>query len=120
MAEQLNRTIAEVEFDGLLDAAYANHTVGVTVLAGQGELKRGTVLAINADGKAVIAAGGSGTECRYILNKDVDTTGADAVALAYDEGRFIKQHLIVADGYTLTTADIDALRTHNICLADEL
>lgn len=120
MAEQLNRTIAEVEFDGLLDAAYANHTVGVTVLSGQGELKRGTVLAINADGKAVIASGADGTECRYILNKDVDATDTDAVALAYDEGRFIKQHLIVADGYTLTAADIDALRTHNICLADEL
>lgn len=120
MAEQLNRIVAEVEFDGLLDAAYANHTVGVTVLAGQGILKRGTVLAINADGKAVIASGAEGTECRYILRKDVDTTGADAVAYAYDEGRFIKSRLIVGEGYALTADDIDALRTHNICLADEL
>lgn len=120
MAEQLNRIVAQVEFDGLLDAAYDNHTVGVTVLAGQGVLKRGTVLAINAAGKAVIAAGAEGTECRYILKKDVDTTDADAVAYAYDEGRFIKSYLIVAEGYTLTAADIDALRVHNIGVADEL
>jgi hypothetical protein len=120
MAEQLTRIIAEVEYDGLLDAAYSNHTVGVTVLAGQGELKRGTVLAINADNKAVIASGAEGTECRYILRKDIDAAEADTVAYAYDEGRFIKSHLIVGEGYTLTPADIDALRTHNICLADEL
>lgn len=120
MAEQLNRIIAQVEYDGLLDAAYANHTVGVTVAAGQGELKRGTVLAINADNKAVIASGASGTECRYILRKDVNAADADTVAYAYDEGRFIKSRLIVDEGYTLTATDIDALRTHNICLADEL
>lgn len=126
MAEQLNRTVANVEFDGLLDAAYANHTVGVTVASGQGKLTRGTVLAINDAGKAVIlgTAKASGEtnapEARYILNKDVDATSADAVALAYDEGRFIKSKLIVKANYTITAADIDALRVHNICVADEL
>ena len=120
MAEQLTRIIAQVEYDGLLDAAYSNHTVGVTIAAGQGELKRGTVLAINADNKAVKASGASGTECRYILRKDVNAAEADTVAYAYDEGRFIKSRLIVGDGYTLTAKDIDTLRTHNICLADEL
>ena len=45
---------------------------------------------------------------------------ADTVAYAYDEGRFIKSRLIVGEGYTLTAKDIDTLRTHNICLADEL
>ncbi len=126
MTEQLNREIANVEFDGLLDAAYANHSVGVTIAAGQGKLERGTVLAINASGKAVILgtdkATGEATapEARYILNKAVDATDADTVAIAYDEGRFIRQHLIVKEGYTMTAADIDALRVHNICIADEL
>lgn len=127
MAEQLNRTVvANVVPDGLLDAAYANHTVGVTVAAGQGVLERGTVLAINEAGKAVILGTAKGEdedaapEARYILNKGVDATDADAVALAYDEGRFIKQKLIVKANYTMTAADIDALRVHNICIADEI
>lgn len=126
MAEQLNRTVvSNVVPDGLLDAAYANHTIGITVEAGQGELERGTVLAINEAGKAVIlgteaAEGEAAPEARYILNKAVDATEADAVALAYDEGRFIRQNLIVKEGYEMTAADVDALRVHNICIADEL
>lgn len=126
MTENLNRNVASVEFDGLLDAAYANHSVGVTVAAGQGKLERGTVLAINEAGKAVIlgtAKGSSETaapEARYILNKAVDATDADTVAIAYDEGRFIKQHLIVKTDYTMTAADLNTLRIHNICVADEL
>ena len=174
MTEQLNRTVANVEFDGLVDAAYANHSVGVTVASGQGKLARGTVLSINDDGKAVICgtdrpagylecesttpgalkvvasnpsdgqiAVASVTpvvdssytptandyvvyqefkhfEARYILNKDIDATSADTVAIAYDQGRFIKQHLAVKTQYTLTAADIDSLRVHNICVADEL
>ncbi len=119
MSEKLNRTVATVEMDGLLDAAYPNHSCGVTVASGQGVLKRGTVLAIGADGKAVIA-GTESAEPRYILNKDVDATSSDAVAIAYDEGRFIKQHLIVKSEYTLSADDIDKLRIHNICVADEL
>ncbi len=64
--------------------------------------------------------GTTAPEARYILNKAVDATDADTVAIAYDEGRFIRQHLIVKEGYTMTAADIDALRVHNICIADEL
>lgn len=123
MAENLNRTVAQVNFDGLVDAACANRSCGVTIASGEGKLKRGSVLAVNEDGKCVLmrtADEGETLEARYILNKDVDATSADAVAIAYEEGRFIKQHLIVASGYTLTAADIDALRVHNIGLADEL
>lgn len=127
MSEKLNRKVADVTLDGLVDAAYANKSCGVTVASGQGVLKRGTVLGVNSSGKCVIL-GTTETvdsksvkcEARYILNKDVDATDADAVAIAYEEGRFIKQHLIVKDEYTMTADDIDALRVHNIGLADQL
>ena len=121
MTEKLNRTVvSNVVPDGLLDAAYTNHTIGITVEAGQGKLERGTVLAIKESGKAVILGTESALEARYILNKAVDATEADTVALAYDQGRFIRQHLIVKDDYQMTAADVDALRVHNICIADEL
>jgi len=127
MSENLNRTVATVTVDGLVDAAYANKSCGVTVAKGQGKLERGTVLAVNSAGKCVILGttetSGETTvtcEARYILNKDVDATSADAVAIAYEEGRFIKQHLIVKSGYTMTADDIDNLRVHNIGLADQL
>lgn len=121
MAENLKRNVAEVTFDGLVDAAYANKSCGVTVASGQGILKRGSVLAVK-NGKCILLGSetGNGIEARYILNKEVDATSADAVAIAYEEGRFIKQHLIVANEYTMTAADIDALRVHNIGLADQL
>lgn len=127
MTEKLNRVVAEVTSDGLLDAAYANHKVGVTILAGQGELKRGTVLATNEANKCVIlgtakAEGETNNPvAKYILAKDVDASGnSDVVAIAYDEARVIKQHLIVKTNYTITAADLDNLRVHNICVAEEL
>ena len=123
MSEKLNREVADVTLDGLVDAAYANKSCGVTIASGQGVLKRGTVLAVNSEGKCVILGTQESDkvcEARYILSKDVDATDADAVTIAYEEGRFIKQYLIVKDDYTLTADDIDALRVHNIGLADQL
>lgn len=119
MAEQLNRTVANVEFDNLINSAYKTDVFGVTVASGQGELKRGTALGLKADGKAVIL-GTADAEANCILAKDVDATSADAVAVAYREGHFNTGALIVADGYTLTAADKEAFRTKNIILSDEL
>jgi hypothetical protein len=64
----------------------------VTVQAGQGVLKRGTVLGIvTASGKAVIVNsanqdGSQTADC--ILTDDVDTTNGDVVASAYAAGTF--------------------------------
>lgn len=122
MVEKLNRNVASVAFDGLVDAACSNHSCGVTIAAGQGMLFRGSILAVGEDEKCVLLGTVEGAKARYILQKDVDATDAnsDAVAIAYDEGRFVKQHTIVKSGYTLTPADIDELRTHNIGLVDEI
>ena len=175
MAENLKREIATVEFDGLVNAAYPNESVGITLLKNQGVLKRGTVIALDDNNKGIVLgtdltagyleatsstpgalkvvasnpsegqiAVASVTpvvdsdytpaandyvvyqeakhfEPKYILHKDIDTDGAaDVVGIAYAEGHFIKQKLIVKTGYTITAADIDSLRIHNISLADTL
>lgn len=119
MAEQLNRTVADVEFDNLVNSAFKTDVFGVTVASGQGVLKRGTALALNAAGKAVILGTADAT-ANCILAKDVDATSADAVAMAYREGHFNTGALIVKSAYTLTAADKEAFRTKNIILSDEL
>lgn len=118
MAKKLNRTIAEVTPDGMVDAGIVK-TCGVTLKANQGVLKRGTILGVNADNKCV-ALGAEAGEARFILCDDTDTTGADTVAVAYSEVTFVKQYAIVAADYTLTADDIDALRVHNITLVDQV
>lgn len=119
MAEQLNRTVANVEFDNLVNSAFKTDVFGVTVASGQGVLKRGTALALNSAGKAVILGTADAT-ANCILVKDVDATSGDVVAMAYREGHFNTDALIVKNGYTLTAADKEAFRTKNIILSDEL
>lgn len=127
MVEKLNRTVADVTPDNLVNSAFKTDSFGVTVASGQGELKRGTVLALNSSGKAVILGTEEeiksvATKCvaNCILQKDVDATSADVVTIAYREGHFNKDALIVKSDYTLTADDIDVLRTHNIILSDEI
>ena len=127
MVEKLNRTVADVTPDNLVNSAFKTDSFGVTVASGQGELKRGTVLALNSSGKAVILGTEEeiknvSTKCvaNCILQKDVDATSADVVTIAYREGHFNKDALIVKSDYTLTADDIDVLRTHNIILSDEI
>ncbi len=127
MVEKLNRTVADVIPDNLVNSAFKTDSFGVTVASGQGELKRGTVLALNSSGKAVILGTEEeiksvATKCvaNCILQKNVDATSADVVTIAYREGHFNKDALIVKSDYTLTADDIDVLRTHNIILSDEI
>ena len=117
MAEQLNKLVAEVTPDNLINSAYATNACHVTVAAGQGALKRGTALGIK-DGKAVIL-GTDGATASYVLAKDVDAT-AEAVAVAYREGHFNADALIVKGGYTISEADKAEFRKNNIILSEAL
>lgn len=55
----------------------------------------------------------------YVLAEDtVVGTAEDAVAVAYRSGCFSPDHVIVTEGYTLTDADVDALRTRDIVFKD--
>lgn len=50
-----------------------------------------------------------------VLTVDVDASGAaDVVAVAYRSGCFNPDAIILAEGYTLTAADKDALRKYDI------
>ena len=88
-------------------------TTAVKIAAGAGALKRGTVLAVNADGNCEVMK--SGSTPAYILATDVDASGAEPVAAAvYRSGNFNPNAVIVADGYALTAADKDTLRKYGI------
>ena len=118
MAEQLNKLVAEVTPDNLVNSAHETNACHVTVAAGQGTLKRGTALAVTADGKAVILGTADAT-ASWILAKDVDAT-EETVAVAFREGHFNADALIVKADYTITATDKDEFRKRNIILSESL
>lgn len=90
----------------------------VTIAAGQGTLKRGTVLAVNADEKCCIL-GTENCTASYILAENADDASeTDMVAPAYRSGDFNKGALIVKPGYTITEQDIRELRNGGIYLGN--
>lgn len=95
---------------------------GITILAGQGILKRGSVIGIiSASGKGKLAAKASvdGSQvAKYILADDVDTT-ADVVAQCYESGLFNRKALIFAAVNTAADHE-DSLRQYGIFLDDNI
>lgn len=59
-------------------------------------------------------------EVSCILADDVDATSADATGVAYRCGNFNPAAVILPTGYTLTDADIDALRRFDIIFTQML
>ena len=112
--------VGELKSEMLIaDASVAVSAVTVTLkkTTAVKELKKGTVLEADADGKCAILAGTSGSTAAYILAEDISTsTSEDVVAEAYQTGKFVTNSLIVADGYTLAVGDIKALRDAGIFL----
>lgn len=84
-----------------------------TIKSGEGALKRGTVLGQGSDGKLAVL-GGSGLTAYGVLCNDVDATSGDVVAEVYLTGRFNKNALIAKAEYTITAADLKALRDGGI------
>lgn len=106
-------------------------TMGIKVAAGEGLLKRGTILTAKDDGTYVICGKkvttGEGDNAQTtvysnpsaVLTVDVDASGTAAVtAVAYHSGNFNSNAVIVAEDYTLTAADKDTLRKYNILFTD--
>lgn len=192
MSARLDETLGTVGFDNLINGTNPPAEVfSVKMLKGAAEktYKRGTVLALDENGKMVIlgTAGASGTfsgtgdgttkvfsliddgaipagvsevkvdgtaltsgffynpasgdlifdsapantktiavktvigsfVANAILAEDVTVgTTADAVAVAYRTGHFNSNGLIVAQGYTMTAADKEALRSAGILISD--
>lgn len=114
MSKNLVQKVGECGQDNLIARLYPRAlTTAVKIAAGAGVLKRGTVLAVNADGNCEVMK--SGSTPAYILVTDVDASGVEPVAAAaYRSGNFNPNAVIVDDGYTLTAADKDTLRKYDI------
>lgn len=95
---------------------------GITILAGQGVLKRGSVIGIvTVGGKGLLAdkaAIDGSKDAKFILADDVDTT-ADVVAQCYQSGLFDREVLIFAAGNSAADHK-DSLRLYGIFLKDNI
>lgn len=107
----------------IADASVPCSVVHVTVAkaAAATTLKKGTVLGADTDGLCAILSGATGATASYVLAEDTElsTTGT-VTAEAYETGKFIRNSLIVADGYTMTAADERALRDAGIFLENAM
>lgn len=114
---RLDENLGAVGYDNLIHGLTPPAEVfHVQLAAGQGVLKRGTLLA-TADGGMVKISSATTGKANAVLADDVDT-GDTVVAVAYRTGHFNANALIVADGYEITAADKEALRTVGILLSD--
>ena len=122
MGTELCRKIGESGQNNLIAKLFPPaEPFGVTIRAGEGELARGTVLVPGDDGIYTVLNTDTTGKANCILADPVDASGTEAVtAVAYRMGHFNSQALIVADGYTLTTADKENLRMGGILLSEML
>lgn len=137
MSESLVKKVGSIGQDNLIAKPFPRAIpFGVKIAAGQGQLKRGAVLALGEDGtytllgadKATGEDAGSGEsvaatattgKANCVLADDVDASGEEAVtAVAYRTGHLNSRALIVAEGYTLTQADKEELRKGGILLSE--
>lgn len=87
------------------------HTASATIAAAEGNLVRGTVLAVGSDRKLkqLSSTSSGASEVPYgILCDDVDAT-SEAVAEVYVSGQFNANALVTKSEYKMTAADIKAL-----------
>ena len=108
------------EKENLFAAPYPQAITGTFGLApGQGELKRGSLIAIGTGdkGSLVAAALTAGTPV-FVLADDADTgsaTTGDAIpCTGYRSGHFLDDQLITGSDYKLKAADLEKLRQFNI------
>lgn len=123
MSRNLNAKVGEMEYDGLVaDLVPEVEVRGGTIrkLAAETTIKRGTILAkSSADNKLVVlgteAAEGETLTPDCILCDDVAVgTAVDESVSVYTAGCFNTNRVHVADGYTITESDFDALRKYSI------
>ena len=132
MGKNLVNKVGECGQDNLIAGLFPRpFTMGIKVAAGEGLLKRGTILTAKDDGTYVICGKkvttGEGDNVQttvnsspsVVLTMDVDASGTTAVtAVAYRSGNFNPDAVTVAADYTLTAADKDTLRKYDIVFTD--
>lgn len=138
---RLDENLGGVGFDNLIADSYPPTDVfSVQLLAGQGILERGTLLALKTDdtmemidtattGKAnaVLAEPVDTGAPAPVVQEDDDDENSEAAAttdpetvpgIAYRTGHFNTNRLIVAEGYEITAADREALRVAGILTSE--
>ena len=118
----LNAKVGEMEYDGLIvDLVPEVEVRGGTIrkLAKETTLKRGTILAKSSKDNTLVvlgtAADGETLTPDCILYDDtVVGTDADVSVSVYTAGCFNTNRVHVADGYTISATDFDALRKYSI------
>ena len=120
MSKKLNETIGAVEYDGIINSACHADVATVQIAAGNGTLKRGTIVTGTAGGAlAPVSAALSAENGAYILTDDIDATSA-TVTTAYRTGHFNRNKLITNGSYKLTAKDEEILRAFGILLSDAI
>lgn len=119
---RLDENLGGVGFDNLIADSYPPADVfSVQLVAGQGILERGTLLARKDDGTMEMIGTETTGKANAVLSDPVDTGDAEGEAvpgIAYRTGHFNTNRLIVAEGYEITAADREALRTAGILTSD--
>lgn len=119
---RLDENLGGVGFDNLIADSYPPADVfTVQLAAGQGILERGTLLARKDDGTMEMIGTETTSKANAVLSDPVDTGDAEGETvpgIAYRTGHFNTNRLIVAEGYEITAADREALRTAGILTSE--
>ena len=83
-------------------------------MPGTGDLARGTVLAKNAEGKLDVLGNAEGAKAYGILTDPVKGSEEETPVTVYISGKFNRNKISVAEGYTMTEDDLDTLRAYGI------
>lgn len=138
MNKDLVTKVGEIGQDNLIAKLFPPaETFGVKIKAGEGELARGTVLALADDGTYIVAGssytktippeteGGAATTeevtplANCVLADPVDASGDDDVTgVAYRTGHFNSRALIFAKNHTMTIQEKEELRKGGILLSE--
>ena len=119
----LNAKVGEMEYDGLVvDLVPEVEVRGGTIrkLAAATTLKRGTILAKSSKDNTLVVLGTEATDGEtltpdcILCDDTVVGTDADVSASVYTAGCFNTNRVHVADGYTISATDLDALRKYSI------
>lgn len=119
------KMIGACTYDMLIADASMPTDVAIVKLAQTQEaalLKRGSVLAEkDADGTCSLLSGAEGEHAAYILKEDVETSSSGTVvAEVYRTGKFVRDALSVAEGYSLSVGDERTLRDAGIYLENAM
>ncbi len=100
-------------------------TATFELAAGQGVVKRGSLIAIDTDtGQGKLIADGNKATSFFVLADDTDTGDSEATGsvgcTGYLSGFFNQNRLIVGEGYDFPAQDVAQMRKDNIILQNAI